>query len=1517
MPRKKAAAKPNAPPAPEPSAASAPAVPPPPPPPPPPASGAIDFASLDTGTGKLTDAEKRKRKRARETPAQKKAAPKTVDGHSRPAVVPQTLKGHKRVNRRYDEFRPYFVAYGELDNDSDDDDDESEADADAESSPPRPERQLPPDLFDPDLPENKDRVPPTRTPNFLELKHFALFLCRTVEGRRILNANGDKVGVPSIDTIKAEMKTVISLWQRYHAMPVPTGDRNELYDYLDSSEFLDLAFTTTLEVEKHDISLEDLKTLITLMLTNPELVRTKHALLNVQLALSYMRFLGGRVGEYVESAGHFGSGHAPRYGDEVKFFAVPSVKDQESAPLLAVQLAAPWLKGHRADESVKKVVFLVADSTFDPLFDPVSGSFSRAFDDDVFTHFRSMDQLQKARIRQWTELTIKPEWLGKFFLRADVQQGHEVTTSLDIPYRYHHLIPIWRELVRLAGFDPSLVPHNCRLAVSGEVFGSVGQYEQMRINHHENPESHANAYMTQTVTSDLVGIVHGLPQRPEFAGLARFFDSATRTRLRNGIGPLSVAEKLQLVEHHPAIRAQIEELKAIKSDAGRADELWKAKMDYKRMFRSASLAFREAKRRQGLLTQADEDQRVMFAPGSSSDSDATLANKDLPPLDYPNEYVRVAYAPHICALEYPMERYALLTNAFLSIPRLTRLSVFSEGLIPLTGANCPDCQRKLPTRLEATLHAASCQSASKLSEVRSLLPDDEWQARSCTTCQRKPRAKNRDTVFNTRDDFCDHVRDIHLPKKACCFCDATFPSRDEFEFHLALEHSFNFDGGFAEYRHARRQWLVAPNGLTEDVCTALRLERDERFPHRRREDAVQLDLTHVKSSEAAVAAKSRRPIIVIDGLFSWGTTLPDYHERSSSTALLNLATCLFCEADHAPAMLYKGMKQYQRNNQAEHVWYAHLNHLSKDAVHLCPCSDCGAQEFTHDELVSHLILVHFVPLHGSAVHADRQGIPRQARALYTEPAPSSTASSQPGEQSTTGSGAKGICAGCGFAYSVARFDDHLLNAGPESLCAHRAAYRIRKTKDWIEWKVPAHLETVSRPLPGTEAYVCGAVVTRKDLNLPASAPKPPRCNTACIDLDNHNCKYPHVTRYFSFQSGTNKITLHETRPTEKREAVRPRHTCACGAIAYDIRVHLNEVEASPESFDHKDAYPRFAHTHTEFFTGPDDEQPVAVNEWLVDPPVAPFLVRCAESSCGLVFARWSDHANTNAPNISPSYITTFPNRDLTGSSCSANKFYVLDEDATWSSRIYAVEELQALTIPASRVLHPQAIRWPASTSPTQNTSSAPSSPLTPMPLSPALSHTPLSPLALAPQLTLPPASVLPRSQHDSPRSPTPTSHTPLSPREPQLTLPPAPVLPVTPASFSFAPATSGIGDFAPSSSDGWAMRGDAWEELPAGLLTPITPSMSTVWGARHYEDQLDIWGVGGNSLLSSSGGVGGATDASAEPTSSSHGEPLDAPAALLTPITPSTSFAAGWGSSATQDRRDDVEGSPSKRLRLG
>lgn len=276
---------------------------------------------------------------------------------------------------------------------------------------------------------------------FAELcKHFALFLARTVEGRRVVDTSGDPAGVPQIGTITMYMWTFISLWKRFHALPVPAHDRTELKSYLKSDKFRRLAFTTTLKVAKHDLSLEDIQTLITILHANPHIVRTKHALLNAHLVILLIRFLGGRVGEYVESSSHFGSGHAPRYGKEVRFFAVPSVKDTMSEPLLAMQLVAPWLKNHREDESVRKVLVLVADRTFDPNFDPVAGSYARAFDDDVFTHFKSVDQLKRTLIDKWTELTVKPEWEGMFFLRAEVYQASEVVTSPDTPYRYGHFL---------------------------------------------------------------------------------------------------------------------------------------------------------------------------------------------------------------------------------------------------------------------------------------------------------------------------------------------------------------------------------------------------------------------------------------------------------------------------------------------------------------------------------------------------------------------------------------------------------------------------------------------------------------------------------------------------------------------------------------------------------------------------------------------------------------------------------------------------------------------------------------------------------------------------------------------------------------------------------------------------------------------------------------------------------------------------------------------------------------------
>lgn len=142
MPPRKARAPPNA-------AANPPV---PPPPPPPTSAGGIDFASISVGTRKKTDAERRQLKRARETPAQKEAAPKSVVGHSRGHVEQRTDDRRQRLQRRWTEFRPYYVAYGELDDD--------------DTTTPRPARQLPPVLFDPWLECNTGMEPPTCTPSF-------------------------------------------------------------------------------------------------------------------------------------------------------------------------------------------------------------------------------------------------------------------------------------------------------------------------------------------------------------------------------------------------------------------------------------------------------------------------------------------------------------------------------------------------------------------------------------------------------------------------------------------------------------------------------------------------------------------------------------------------------------------------------------------------------------------------------------------------------------------------------------------------------------------------------------------------------------------------------------------------------------------------------------------------------------------------------------------------------------------------------------------------------------------------------------------------------------------------------------------------------------------------------------------------------------------------------------------------------------------------------------------------------
>lgn len=244
------------------------------------------------------------------------------------------------------------------------------------------------------------------------------------------------------------------------------------------------------------------------------------------------------------------------------------------------------------------------------------------------------------------------------------------------------------------------------------------------------------------------------------------------------------------------------------------EECAKAARDYQGMYQTAMRGYREAKRKQGLRVQVEQDQLDMFAAGPSSGSDTAHASAvDIPPVQFANEYARVAYSPLERTPEYAMERYVLLIDAFLSVPFITRSSLVSAstGLVPVVGQVCPDCQSKMGhgTRVR-TLHAASSQASNKLQEARCLLPDDEWEARVCPSCQRNPKSKHKATVHRTREDFDKHVASVHFTQQTshtCCFCDVpAFKKRGELTFHLAQDPDYALDGGFAEYRHATQQW---------------------------------------------------------------------------------------------------------------------------------------------------------------------------------------------------------------------------------------------------------------------------------------------------------------------------------------------------------------------------------------------------------------------------------------------------------------------------------------------------------------------------------------------------------------------------------------------------------------------------------------------------------------------------------------------------------------------------------------
>ncbi|KAH8107672.1 hypothetical protein BXZ70DRAFT_912040 [Cristinia sonorae] len=440
-------------------------------------------------------------------------------------------------------------------------------------------------------------------------------------------------------------------------------------------------------------------------------------------------------------------------------------------------------------------------------------------------------------------------------------------------------------------------------------------------------------------------------------------------------------------------------------------------------------------------------------------------------MNRPMDDLRAAFFNPPTTVPYPNAIIVNTINAALRLPRNPAPPCF-PGEPPTLQGKCPVCRIDVITDRSAVgnrgagNHIHSCIS-KECARVALVIAESDYVPQKC----RMVGCKKRSEDYKTRADFTAHIR-VHIQalsstvrKDSVCRWEVGSTGsgiicgqdgEDDWYAHFARVHEFNPRATLTIHYclHCGKRFV---DWSGHDDAWEIHCERHyiALFQQWEQRDSQSL----MKSTTGPVIAHTNT--VEYKSGSGFDGEMPEFHGHVESMIAIHPMYCPFCVYDESKPWKSRMTQFTIADSFVRHLRDEHRKDIGSQ---LCPVPACGPTTLTFEELMTHLITVHRLPMYGycRASSVERLKLPPTTTDIPSTKGPTLEELRVAKRRQRKANKVKGWCYGC--YRPLQDIFDHLAKKSPDSKCGKQACYSLFDSDDKrIEDKLTYTKEFNDRP----------------------------------------------------------------------------------------------------------------------------------------------------------------------------------------------------------------------------------------------------------------------------------------------------------------------------------------------------------------------------------------------------------------------------------------------------------------------